>query len=163
MQALNKALLKVGDDFDRRLTFNTALAAIRELTNSVWKLMKQESGGYTEGDAHVVQKALEAIVLMLAPITPHVCHAWWRALGHQTDVSSQAWPAVDESLLQTDSVDIVVQVNGKLRGHLQVGSDASKQELEQLALEEPNVMRFIDGKTVRRVIVVPGKLVNVVI
>ncbi len=162
IQAMYKTLLKTRDDYERRHTFNTAIAAIREFTNLTWKQMNIEETGYAPGDDAVVHEALEAIVLMLTPIIPHACHEWWQELGNPTDLMDARWPEVDESLLVSDTVSIVVQVNGKLRGKLEVASDISKDELEKAALNEPNAARFIDGKTVRRVIVVPGKLVNIV-
>ncbi|MFK8031518.1 MAG: leucine--tRNA ligase [Gammaproteobacteria bacterium] len=162
MQSMYKTLLKTGDDFERRHTFNTAVAAIREFTNLTWKQINVEADAYAPGDAEVVHEALEAIVLMMAPITPHVCHQWWQQLGNTTDLMDARWPDVDESLLVTESVSIVVQVNGKLRGKLEVPAETSKEDLEKAALAEPNAVRFIEGKTVRRVIVVPGKLVNIV-
>ncbi|MEM7082886.1 MAG: leucine--tRNA ligase [Pseudomonadota bacterium] len=162
LQAKARTLLKVRDDFDRRHTFNTAVAAIRELTNLTWKQMNIEADSYDAGDAAVVHETLEAIVLMLTPITPHVCHFWWQALGNGDGLMSATWPDVDEAMLVTDTVSIVVQVNGKLRGKLDVAADMPNEELEHAALSEPNAARFIEGKTVRRVIVVPGKLVNIV-
>ena len=94
---------------------------------------------------------------------PHVCQVWWQALGAGDDINEVRWPEVDKSLLVADTVSIVVQVNGKLRGRLEAEPDASKEALEQAALAEENVQRFIGDKPVRRVIVVPGKLVNIVI
>ncbi|NNF16463.1 MAG: leucine--tRNA ligase [Gammaproteobacteria bacterium] len=163
MQAMYRTLLKVRDDYDRRHTFNTAVAAIRELSNAAWKLMNADELNYADGDGYVIQQALEALVIMLAPITPHACHTWWQTLGAGDDITTALWPEVDESLLVTNTVAIVVQVNGKLRGRLQLPPEASREVLENAALCEENVVRFIAGKPVKRVIVVPGKLVNIVI
>ncbi len=144
---------KVSDDFGRRHTFNTAIAAVMELINDVSKF---------DGDAAVKHEALEAAVLVLAPITPHASHALWQALGHDEAVLNAAWPDVDESALVKDSIELVVQVNGKVRAKLEVPASADKDTVESLAKAEPNVQKFTDGKTIRKVIVVPGKLVNIV-
>jgi len=149
----HETIQKVSDDFGRRHTFNTAIAAVMELINDVSKF---------DGDAAVKQEALEAAVLVLAPITPHASHALWQALGHDEAVLNAAWPDVDESALVKDSIELVVQVNGKVRAKLEVPANADKDTVENLAKAEPNVQKFTDGKTIRKVIVVPGKLVNIV-
>ncbi|MEE3388152.1 MAG: leucine--tRNA ligase [Pseudomonadota bacterium] len=149
----HETIQKVSDDFGRRHTFNTAIAAVMELINDVSKF---------DGDAAVKHEALEAAVLVLAPITPHASHALWQALGHDEAVLNAAWPDVDESALVKDSIELVVQVNGKVRAKLEVPANADKDTVESLAKAEPNVQKFTDGKTIRKVIVVPGKLVNIV-
>ncbi len=149
----HETIQKVSDDFGRRHTFNTAIAAVMELINDVSKF---------DGDAAVKHEALEAAVLVLAPITPHASHALWQALGHDEAVLNAAWPDVDESALVKDSIELVVQVNGKVRAKLEVPASAGKDTVENLAKAEPNVQKFTDGKTIRKVIVVPGKLVNIV-
>jgi leucyl-tRNA synthetase len=101
--------------------------------------------------------------LMLAPMVPHIAHAMWQALGHADAVLDQAWPAADESALARDVIELVVQVNGKLRGRVSVAADASKNEIEQTALGEENVQRFVTGKAVKKIVVVPGRLVNIVV
>lgn len=100
--------------------------------------------------------------MLLAPITPHICHTLWQALGHSDTAINAAWPKVDESALVQDVLTIVIQVNGKLRGNIEVSANASKQDIEAAALSHQSVQRFIEGVTVRKVIVVPGKLVNIV-
>ena len=149
----HETIQKVSDDFGRRHTFNTAIAAVMELINDVSKF---------DGDAAVKHEALEAAVLVLAPITPHASHVLWQALGHDEAVLNAAWPDVDESALVKDSIELVVQVNGKVRAKLEVPASADKDTVENLAKAEPNVQKFTDGKTIRKVIVVPGKLVNIV-
>ena len=149
----HETIQKVSDDFGRRHTFNTAIATVMELINDVSKF---------DGDAAVKHEALEAAVLVLAPITPHASHALWQALGHDEAVLNAAWPDVDESALVKDSIELVVQVNGKVRAKLEVPASADKDTVENLAKAEPNVQKFTDGKTIRKVIVVPGKLVNIV-
>ncbi|MCG8391446.1 MAG: leucine--tRNA ligase, partial [Pseudomonadales bacterium] len=149
----HETIQKVSDDFGRRHTFNTAIAAVMELINEVSKF---------NGDAAVRHEALEAAVLVLSPIIPHASHSLWQALGHDEAVLDAAWPQVDESALVRDSIELVVQVNGKVRAKLDVPASADKDEVESLAKAEPNVQKFTDGKTIRKVIVVPGKLVNIV-
>ncbi|MCG7529828.1 leucine--tRNA ligase [Psychrobium sp. MM17-31] len=154
---VHKTIAKVSDDIGRRQTFNTAIAAIMELVNRLYKAPSE-----TEQDRAILGEAIEAIVKMLAPIVPHVCHELYAALGNDDNLAFVDWPTVDESALVEDSKLIIVQVNGKLRAKLNVAADASKDEIEKLALDDADVQRFTDGKTVRKVIVVPGKLVNIV-
>lgn len=149
---------KVSDDVGRRYTFNTAIAAVMELVNATTRFEVND-----ESDRRLVQEALEKIVLMLAPITPHICHRLWQVLGHEDIVIDVPWPQVDEGARVADSVTLVVQVNGKLRARIELPADASKDMAQDKALGDENVQRFIDGKDIRKVIVIPGKLVNVVV
>ena len=153
----HETIQKVSDDCSRRLTFNTAIAAIMELNNALGKFKDTSEQGRA-----VVREALEASALMLAPIAPHAMHTVWQSLGHSEAVVNAQWPTVDESALEKDSITMVIQVNGKVRAKLDVPADLSKDDVEKMALEQENVTRFIEGKTVRKVIVVPGKLVNIV-
>jgi len=155
---LHQALQKVSDDMARRHTFNTAIAANMELVNALGKFDDDTANG-----SAVRQEVLEAIVLMLAPIVPHVAQELWNELGHVDDIVVAAWPVVDASALQQDAIEMVVQVNGKLRGKLSVAATASKDQVEALALADENVQRFLDGKPVKKLIVVPQKLVNIVV
>ncbi|NTS78411.1 leucine--tRNA ligase [Catenovulum sp. SM1970] len=154
---LHKAIAKVSDDFGRRQTFNTAIAAVMELLNKLNKASTE-----TAQDRAIMQEALEAITLLLNPITPHLSHALWAALGQQSAVETAPWPVADEAALVEDEKLIIVQVNGKLRAKLTVAADAGKEAVEALALADENVAKFTDGKTVRKVIFVPGKLLNIV-
>ncbi|MFT4519167.1 MAG: leucyl-tRNA synthetase [Halioglobus sp.] len=147
---------KVSDDYGRRQTFNTAIAAVMELCNELGKLDTSEQS------RAVMDEGLRAAVLMLNPIVPHICHELWPTLGGEGDVLNAPWPVVDESALTRDSLEIVVQVNGKVRAKMEVAADADKAAVEAAALAQDNVQKFLDGKTVRKVIVVPGKLVNIV-
>ena len=149
---------KIGDDIGRRNSFNTAIAAAMELLNAVNRFDDASEQGRA-----VIHEALEAVVLMLSPMTPHICHALWAALGHDTPLIDETWPSVDETALELDTVELVVQVNGKLRGRVAVPADADKDVIEQLALADENVQRFVAGKEVRKLIVVPGRLVNIVV
>ncbi|MEX0385422.1 leucine--tRNA ligase [Spiribacter onubensis] len=154
---LHETIAKVSDDIGRRYTFNTAIAAVMELCNALGR--HPADTGAARG---LHQEALEAVVLMLQPITPHLSHGLWKALGRDGAAVDQPWPAVDEAALVRDEVELVVQVNGKLRSRIAVAADAAEDSIRGQALEDANVQRFIEGKTVRRVIVVPGRLVNVV-
>jgi leucyl-tRNA synthetase len=110
-----------------------------------------------------MREAIECVILMLSPIVPHICHALWREMGHDSELIDHAWPEVDESALVQDTIEMVIQVNGKVRGKMQVPADASREECQALALQVDNVQKFVDGKPLRKVIVVPGKLVNIVV
>ena len=155
---LHETIQKVGDDYGRRYTFNTAIAAVMELLNALAK--------YDEATANASalrQEAFEAVTLLLNPITPHTAHALWQKLGHaETTLEDIAFPQADPSALVRETVTMAIQVNGKLRGTIEVGVSAPREEIEKLALADANVIKFIDGQTVRKVIVVPGKIVNVV-
>ncbi|MEO1888485.1 MAG: leucine--tRNA ligase [Cycloclasticus sp.] len=155
---IHETLSKVSDDYGRRLTFNTAIAANMELLNAVAKFKAD-----TEAAKGLRQECLESIVLMLSPITPHVCDELWKALGHDDELVQAAWPTFDASALVLDEVQMVIQVNGKLRGKITVAADADKESIEKMALSEENVVKYIDDKPVRKVIVVPKKLVSIVI
>ncbi|MBB3059297.1 leucine--tRNA ligase [Microbulbifer rhizosphaerae] len=154
----HETIQKVSDDYGRRQTFNTAVAAVMELLNEVGKLAERES---VQGLA-VEREALQAAVLLLAPVTPHICHSLWQALGNSTPLVDAQWPLVDENALVRSSITLVVQVNGKVRAKFEAPADADKETLEKLALSNDNVQKFIGDATVRKVIVVPGKLVNIV-
>ncbi|MCM2131162.1 leucine--tRNA ligase [Larsenimonas rhizosphaerae] len=153
----HETIAKAGDDIGRRTTFNTAIAAVMELTNAVGRFNDTSPQGLA-----VAREAVEAAVLILAPIVPHLTHALWGVLGHDSPVIDACWPAVDEQALTRDSITVVVQVNGKVRDKIDVSPDATKDAIEVQAMALPNVVKHIDGKTVRKVIVVPGKLVNIV-
>ncbi|MDJ0792708.1 MAG: leucine--tRNA ligase [Woeseiaceae bacterium] len=154
----HQTIAKISDDLGRRSSFNTAVAASMELINAVNKF--DDASG--QGRA-VEREALESVVLMMSPMTPHICHALWSALGHETALVDERWPTFDESALELDMIELVVQVNGKLRGRVSVPADASNDAIEELALGDDNVQRFVEDKPVRKVIVVPGRLVNVVV
>ncbi|AIY65290.1 leucine--tRNA ligase [Pseudoalteromonas piratica] len=154
---LHKAIAKVSDDLDRRQTFNTAIAAVMELLNKLVKAPLNDSN-----DIAIGYEALEALIIMLSPITPHVCHELWLNLGKQGEVVDAPWPVVDESAMVEDEKLVVVQVNGKVRGKITVAADADQDAVEKAAFAEPNVTKFTDGLTIRKVIFIKGKLLNVV-
>ena len=153
---VHKTIAKVSDDIDRRQTFNTAIAAIMELMNKLGKA-PQES----VQDRAILDEALKAVVRMLYPITPHISFELWEALG-ESGIDTAGWPGYDEKALVEDEKLIVVQVNGKLRAKLTVAADASKEQVEALGLADEHVVKFTEGKTIRKVIYVPGKLLNIV-
>ncbi|MDH5518331.1 MAG: leucine--tRNA ligase [Gammaproteobacteria bacterium] len=155
---LHQTIQKVTDDIGRRNTFNTAIAAVMELMNQLTKFDDDSEQGVA-----LMREALEAVVLMLSPIVPHITHQLWQILGHDEAIVNCAWPAFDEAAMATDSIDLMIQVNGKLRGKISVATDADKESIEKLALADDNVQRFIADKTVRKVIVVPGRLINIVV
>jgi len=155
----HETIAKVNDDYDRRHAFNTAIAAVMELLNALSKF--EDS---TLAARAVRQEALETAVLLLNPITPHTCHALWQHLGHkETLLEDISFPQADPAALAKESMTLAVQVNGKLRGTIDVAADASQADIEQAAKEEANTARFIAGATIKKVIVVPGKIVNIVI
>jgi leucyl-tRNA synthetase len=156
---VHETIRKVDDDYGRRQSFNTAIAALMELLNHVTRFADASEQGRA-----VRHEALQAMVLLLNPITPHTSHALWQALGHpEALVEDQSWPQVDPEALKRDAVTMAVQVNGKLRGTIEAPVDAPKEDIEAMALALPGVQPFLEGKSVRKVIVVPGKIVNIVV
>jgi leucyl-tRNA synthetase len=155
---VHETIAKVSDDVGRRYTFNTAIAANMELLNVVGRLQDDSEQGRA-----VIQEALESAVLMLAPIVPHAAQALWRSLGREGPVVDAAWPKADPNAMVKDTVELVVQVNGKLRGRIQLPVDTDRSGIEAAAVADTNVQRFVEGKSVKKVIVVPGKLVNIVV
>jgi leucyl-tRNA synthetase len=155
---LHETIRKVGDDYGRRHSFNTAIAALMELLNHVSKFDDTSDQGRA-----VRHEALEAMVLLLNPVTPHVSHTLWQALGHAEGlVEDVPFPQPDEAALVRDVLRLAVQVNGKLRATIDVATDATRESIEAAAFDEPHVVRFLEGLAVRKVIVVPGKIVNIV-
>ena len=155
---LHEAIQKVGDDYGRRYSFNTAIAALMELLNHVAKFDDMSDQGRA-----VRHETLQTMVLLLNPVTPHISHHLWQVLGNaETLLEDVPFPQADPAALARDAVTLAVQVNGKLRGTIEVGVRTPKDEIEAMALAEPNVARFMDGMTVKKVIVVPGKIVNIV-
>lgn len=156
-RAIHAAIKQASNDVGQFHKFNTAIAQVMTVMNVLEKAPQA-----TEQDRALLQEGLEAVTLLLAPITPHISHELWKALGHDQAVIDASWPVVDESALVQDTVTLVVQVNGKLRGQVEMPAAASREEIEAAARSNENVLRFTDGLTIRKVIVVPGKLVNIV-
>ncbi|WP_417527907.1 leucine--tRNA ligase [Marinomonas shanghaiensis] len=153
----HETIQKVTDDIERRQTFNTAIAAVMELCNDISKFEDTSELGLA-----VTQEALEAATLLLSPIVPHIAHQLWSELGHSDNIVNAPWPALDEEALVKDELTIVVQVLGKKRAELTVSASADDKTIEAEALAHPSVVKYLEGKTVRKVIVVPGRLVNIV-
>ncbi len=156
-RAIHLAIKQASQDIGQHHKFNTAIAAVMTLMNV---LEKAPQDG--EQNRALLQEGLETVALLLAPIAPHICHSLWQALGHSDAVIDARWPVLDESALTQDTLQLVIQVNGKLRGHIDVAADTSREAIEAAARENENVQRFTEGLTIRKVIVVPGKLVNIV-
>ncbi|SFV79596.1 Leucyl-tRNA synthetase [hydrothermal vent metagenome] len=157
-QKTHQTLNKITDDMSRRHSFNTAIAALMELSNALAKFTATD-----EQSMAVRKESIDIILKSLSPITPHICHYLWNALGNEAAIINEAWPKVDETALVQDEVQIVVQVNGKLRAKLMLSADMDKAQVESQALTDENVAKFTEGKNVVKVIVVPNKLVNIVV
>jgi len=138
----HETIAKVSNDMGKRFTFNTAIASVMELLNALYRFEDQSEQGRA-----VMQEALEAAALLLSPITPHVSHSLWQTLGGEGAVITAVWPIVDEDALVKDSIELVVQVNGKLRGRINVATDAAKDVIETAALNDENVQRFLEGQS----------------
>jgi len=156
-RAIHLAIKQASQDVGQHHKFNTAIAQVMTLMNVLEKAPQD-----TDQQRALIQEGLETVALLLAPITPHICHELWQELGHEEAIIDASWPAVDESALVQDSLTLVIQVNGKLRGQIEVPADASREAVEAAARSNENVQRFTEGLTIRKVIVVPGKLVNIV-
>ena len=155
---LHGTIAKVSDDYDRRMQFNTAIAAVMELLN---QFDKTDTG--SEQGRAVAQEVLEAVLRLLWPIVPHICESLWNTLCPDTALWDAAWPQVDEAALMQDEITLMVQVNGKLRGQITVAADTPKDAIEAAALADSSAQKHINGQTPKKIIVVPGRLVNIVV
>jgi leucyl-tRNA synthetase len=155
---LHDLLARISDDFGRRHNYNTAVAACMELVNALAKFDDRSPQGRA-----VLDESLSALVRVLSPIVPHVAHELWLALGHTTPVIDAEWPEADAEARLSDSIAMVVQVNGKLRGQISVPAGSTNDAIIAAALAEESVRKFIDGQTIRKQVVVPNKLVNFVV
>ena len=153
----HQTIKKVTEDVDGRFHFNTAIAAVMELVNAIY--------AFKDGEQHpgILREALETVVRLLNPFVPHACEELWETLSHKESIETVGWPKWDETALVADEITLVVQVNGKVRGKVAIGVDADKEAAEAAALAEPNVQRFVADKQVRKIIVVPGRLINIVV
>ncbi len=155
---INTTIQKVGVDIGERFNFNTAIASVMELVNLMYKYKEIE--GF---NAPFFRDCIEKLVVILAPFTPHLCEEMWEGMGYKESVHSEKWPDVDEDALVKDSVEIVVQINGKLKHKMNVKTGLTKEELEEICLKDDVVASLVDNKDVVKVIAVPNKLVNIVI
>ncbi|WP_115071908.1 leucine--tRNA ligase [Synechococcus sp. UW179B] len=154
-RAVHQAIKAVGEDLSGDFQFNTAISELMKLSNAL-------SSGLAQASTGVRQEAMSALVRLLAPFAPHLAEEFWQRLGGEDSVHLQPWPDHDPEALIMDSIEVVIQVKGKVRGSMSVAVDCSKDELERLALASDVAQRWLEGKPPRRVIVVPGKLVNLV-
>ena len=153
-------MVKVESDISGRFQFNTAIAAIMELVNTLYQtkdvLRASEAGG------RLLSSAVASTLAVLAPVTPHLCEELWQRMGHERGLAREPWPKHDPAALMRDEVTIVVQVNGKVRGRLNVPADAPDDLVKERALAEENIQRHVEGRDVVKMVVVPGKLLNIV-
>ncbi len=156
-QKMHQTIIKVSDDYGRRQTFNTAIASVMELCNEIARFNSE-----SKVDRQIIGEALRSSLVMLEPIVPHICHDLWKNLNHGGNIEEASWPKPDKKALDRDILEIVVQVNGKVRTRINVPSEVSKGGLEEMALKEDNVQRFLKDVTIRKIIVVPKKLINIV-
>jgi leucyl-tRNA synthetase len=155
---LHETIAKVRDDYARRYTFNTAIAAVMEFINRLSRFDDRSDNGRA-----LRQESWETVALLLNPITPHICHALWQRLGHsEILLENVSFPEADPAALERDSIRLAVQVNGKLRGEIEVAVDAPREAIEAAALASDGVVRHLAGAAPRKIIVVPGKIVNIV-
>ena len=156
LRKLHQTIRKVTDDFETRWHFNTSLAAVMELTNELYAREEELSPA-------VLAEVLPTLVLLMGPFAPYMAEELWAELGRDAPVLHAAWPEFDPELAKEDEIEIIVQVNGKLRSRLAVANGTGKEEIEASAKQDPKVAAHFEGKTIRKVIVVPGKLVNFVV
>ena len=148
---------KVSDDIELRFNFNTAISAIMELNNMLTAYLDHD-----EQDLSVLKEAVETMIVLLSPFSPHICEELWQMCGHQDSVSLQSWPRWDAAALVQDEIEIAIQVSGKVRDRIMVPTGLSEDDLQDLALAQPKIQELLAGKQVVKTIVIPGKLVNIV-
>ncbi|MEH6365638.1 MAG: leucine--tRNA ligase, partial [Pseudomonas marincola] len=156
-RAIHLAIKQATQDIGQHHKFNTAIAAVMTLMNVL-----EKAPNSADQDRALMQEGIETVALLLAPITPHISHELWQQLGHEGAAIDAQWPPLDESALVQDTLTLVIQVNGKLRGQIEMPASASREEIEAQARANEGVLRFTEGLSIRKVIVVPGKLVNIV-
>jgi leucyl-tRNA synthetase len=154
----HQTLNKITDDMQRRHLFNTVIAALMELSNTLSKF-----NDTTDTTMAIRQESINILLKTLSPIAPHLCHHLWQELGNTEAIINESWPSIDKSALNQEEVQIIVQVNGKLRTKLMLTANADKAQVETQALADEKVAKFTDGKTIIKVIVVPNKLINIVV
>ncbi len=154
----HQTIAKVTQDIEDRFHFNTAISAVMELVNAMYAF----EPGDSDEDTGAMRFAVESVVLLLSPIVPHFAEEIWAALGNTKNVLLEPWPEFREDALAKDELEVVLQVNGKLRSRLTVAADVSEQTLREMAVKDERVLKFTEGKSIRKVIVVGKKLVNIV-
>jgi leucyl-tRNA synthetase len=164
-QKTHQTILKVTEDIEQRFHFNTAISAVMELINEVMGYLDWHGtpGVDKQGDWAVLREAMEAVLILLFPMVPHITDELWQLLGHQKTISLEPWPVADIDVARADTVNIVVQVNGKLRSQVEVAQNTDKEIIESMVLDDPKVKRYTEGKAVHKIIYVPGRLINIVV
>ena len=157
---VHQTIRRVTEDIDERIHLNTAVAAFHELVNEVYRLEADVQSG---AGRPALREALETLVLLMNPFTPHICEEMWARLGHAEGLVSHPWPAADQAAAREEAVQLAVQVNGKVRGHVMVAPDATEDEVRRAALEEPRVREHLAGRPIAKFVLVPGRLVSVVV
>ena len=156
---MNRTIKRVSDSFAKgRFSFNTAISSIMELVNEMYRCKQSDAPNYP-----LLREVAEKLVLVLSPFVPHICEEMWQKLGHQTSIYHESWPSYDESALVLDTVEIVVQINGKVKMKAMVESGLSREALEEKMMADEKVRELTAGKDVIKVVAVPGKLVNIVV
>jgi len=158
----HQTIKKVSEDIEDRFHFNTAVSAVMELVN----LLYQGEEGGKNSDAHALgvwREALESAVLLLSPIVPHLCEELWGLLGHTEGIARVSWPRYEEEVIKEEEVLLVIQVNGKLRGRIMVGAQASEEEIREAVMSNPRIQEFLKGQTLKKFVLIPGRLVNLVL
>jgi len=158
---IHKTLAKVKDDYSRRHSFNTAIASVMELSNEIPKEFLNPSA--QDDMRQTAHEAIEAILLMLAPITPHMCQYLWWKLYPSESIVDRKWPEADLSLLEDDNLNIAIQINGKLRAEIEIDKNCPDEEIKKTALDNDKVKKYLEDKEVKKIIYVPGKIINIVI
>lgn len=158
LYTLHSAIEKVTEDTSGRFQFNTAIASIMELVNGLYKYKELAASNYA-----IVKDCIENLIVILSPFTPHICEEMWQHLGHDTSVYQEPWPQYDEKALIKDTVEIVVQINGRIKEKLNMPNDLDKNEFEKAAMEDEKVKALVDGLNIVKVVSVPGKLINIVV
>jgi leucyl-tRNA synthetase len=157
---VHQTIARITADIDERIHLNTAVAALMELTNEIYRL---EEGLTGEADEAALSEALDNLVLLLSPFAPHACEQMWLDLGHPKSLVDERWPVADETAMRETSVEVAVQVNGKIRARVQVPSGADEEAHKTVALSDPAVKPHIAGKTLLKAVIVPGRLINLVV
>jgi leucyl-tRNA synthetase len=155
-------LKKVTEDVENRFHFNTAISAVMELVNSLYAMEPQRTGPSPQ-TAAMMREAVETVVVLLSPFVPHVCEELWEALGHRDSVSQVSWPKYDEEAIRDEEVLMVIQVNGKLRSRITVGAHASEEEIRTAVMGQERIQEILQGQKIKKFVLVPKKLVNLVL
>ena len=155
---INSVIKKVTSDLDEKFGFNTSIASLMELINEMYKYKELDGR-----NSAVIKEGIEAIVTIISPFTPHLGEELWQMIGKEGSVFDISWPEYDEKALVKDEVEVVVQINGKVRGRMNVPTEISRDDMQAAALEDEKIKELVEGKTIVKVIAVPKKLINIVV